>query len=96
MKILKRTTLILLILIILLYSIIPPKCTYAEESGDYLSSSQEAGQIIADFASDMVNRYASETIYDFGENWTTIGMPQNYGRAQAYKGYKVTGYAQSS
>ncbi len=96
MKILKKTILILLISIILLYSIIPHNIVYAEENGDTLSSAAEAGQIIASFAKDMVENHAAETIYDYGDYWPNVGMPQNYGRLMAYQGVKVTGQAQGS
>lgn len=92
MKICKKTITIFLTLIILLYSIIPPKTAYAEENGPTLNSSGEAGQIIAQFAYDMVLNHANETIYDFGSNWST----ENHGRIEAEKGNKVTGYAQGS
>lgn len=96
MKICKKTITIFLTLIILLYSIIPPKATYAEENGPTLNSSEEAGQIIAQFAYDMVANHASETIYDFGDYWEQIGMGVNYGRKEACKGNKISGYAQGS
>ncbi len=96
MKICKKTITIFLILIILLYSIIPSKIAYAEDTGEYLSSSREAGEIIAAFAKDMVEHHAAETIYDYGEYWPQVGMDSNYGRLMAYQGTKVTGYAQGS
>ena len=100
MKILKKTILILLISIMLLYSIIPSKTVYADDS-ETLSSSAEAGQIIANFARDMVENHAHETIYDFGEYWKNPNNPyyngtSNYGRLMAYQGVKVTGYAQNA
>lgn len=100
MKICKKTMIILLTLIILLYSIITPKNVYAEENGQFLSGSEEAGQIIALFAKNMVEEHASETIYDFGDYWLDPRNPyynhkQNYGRLMAYQGVKVTGYAQN-
>lgn len=94
MKILKKIAIIYLLLIILLYSIIPPKTVFADDTN--LSSSQEAGRLIASFAKDMVENHASETIYDYGDYWPSVGMPINYGRLMAYQGVKVTGYAQGS
>lgn len=96
MKICKKTIIIFLVLIMLLYSIIPSKIAYAEDTGEYLSSSREAGEIIAAFAKDMVEHHAGETIYDYGEYWPQVGMDSNYGRLMAYQGTKVTGYAQGS
>lgn len=101
MKICKKTITIFLILIILLYSIIPSKIAYAEENGPTLNSSEEAGEIIAKFAYDMVLNHANETIYDFGDYWLDPNNPyyngiQNHGRIEAEKGNKVSGYAQGS
>lgn len=101
MKICKKTITIFLTLIILLYSIIPPKTAYAEENGPTLNSSGEAGEIIAKFAYDMVLNHANETIYDFGDYWIDPNNPyyngtQNYGRIEAEKENKVSGYAQGS
>lgn len=83
MKICKKTITIFLILVILLYSIIPPKTTYAEEVSGL--TQDRAGEILATFAVDFFTRYGSQTKYSGGDTCYSD-------RQEAYNGNMVNGY----
>lgn len=91
----KKLIIIELITAITIFSLIPPRVVKAV-------TVEDVGSAIASTAIDFCNRYASESIYDWGVQGgyynETIGsvVSEFWGREQAYENKKTSGLANSS
>lgn len=92
MKIFKKLIATILTIITILFCLIPSKGTFAATSNQ-----NQVGQAIANTAIDFFNKYASETIYDYGYNyWNSnagVEVPDCWGRKMAYKNIMTSGNA---
>lgn len=96
MKILKKfkkLIVIELIAITIIFSLIPPKVSYG-----VTSAQSTVGNAIADTANDFFNRFATQTIYNYGlpeysHPDTGEWVPVSWSRKMAYENIMTSGYA---
>lgn len=95
LKKLKNVIIVYLIIITIIFSLVPPNSVEAK-------TLEDVGSAIAATAIDFCNRYASESIYDWGisggyynETIDSV-VPEFWGREQAYQNKKTSGLANSS
>lgn len=87
----KNLIVIQLIAITIIFSLIPPKV-----SCGVTSEQSQAGNAISETANDFFNRFASQTIYDYGYTYThpISGeyVEDSWGRKMAYENTMTSGY----
>ncbi len=93
MKIIKKVMIIILTSIVIVFSLIPPKITFADN--DITTNQEKVGNAIADTAIDFFNRFATSTVYDYGRDYEYNGIyvPDSWGRKKAYQNIMTSGMA---